>query len=443
MNSTMKKIGRNERCPCGSGKKYKQCHLAADEQRRRESIPAPAPAQTPAEPPRTRANIADLPVLLKQLSKTGPDSERAKFTDLLAKVGPVLAYVEKQAEIEAAAAALEAHQAEFEQKLADRKACQDWAATLFAEECFAPLRFTAADLRRAFDQVGYPANVSANDRTQETLRAAILFLADQECRIYVAMSLNLHLPAFVAAGRYLDAWLIQHCAYETTECGDQSNPFLYAMFAFGYTDWMTEQRAKGELALRKMGLAPEALSRLGPEGLDDWIQSAKADSALGAQIEAMMEENPDLRGEAIANLEAMEHDSVKLLDRPDAGSLLLAPAEVAPWLEALNQRLEQAAERWPPAPDGTVPPAVVPEMFKETMLPALREMAAAIFTPTRLQQLLGQIKEYRRQKLAADDQAIAGWAMGAIASLERETDPGQNYFLTALCLASLKPAMAE
>ena len=23
------RVGRNERCPCGSGKKYKECHLAA------------------------------------------------------------------------------------------------------------------------------------------------------------------------------------------------------------------------------------------------------------------------------------------------------------------------------------------------------------------------------------------------------------------------------
>jgi uncharacterized protein YchJ len=29
--TTMAKPGRNERCPCGSGKKYKQCCLPKDE----------------------------------------------------------------------------------------------------------------------------------------------------------------------------------------------------------------------------------------------------------------------------------------------------------------------------------------------------------------------------------------------------------------------------
>ncbi|HIJ21192.1 MAG TPA: hypothetical protein HPP58_09105, partial [Deltaproteobacteria bacterium] len=27
----MKKIGRNEPCPCGSGRKFKQCHLGKED----------------------------------------------------------------------------------------------------------------------------------------------------------------------------------------------------------------------------------------------------------------------------------------------------------------------------------------------------------------------------------------------------------------------------
>ena len=35
----MAKIGRNDRCPCGSGKKYKQCCLAKDEAAERRHVP--------------------------------------------------------------------------------------------------------------------------------------------------------------------------------------------------------------------------------------------------------------------------------------------------------------------------------------------------------------------------------------------------------------------
>jgi tetratricopeptide (TPR) repeat protein len=37
----MAKVGRNQPCPCGSGKKYKQCCLAADEAARIAAIPPP------------------------------------------------------------------------------------------------------------------------------------------------------------------------------------------------------------------------------------------------------------------------------------------------------------------------------------------------------------------------------------------------------------------
>jgi len=31
-------IGRNEQCPCGSGKKYKRCCLEGDEKKRRKQL---------------------------------------------------------------------------------------------------------------------------------------------------------------------------------------------------------------------------------------------------------------------------------------------------------------------------------------------------------------------------------------------------------------------
>ena len=42
----MAKIGRNDPCPCGSSKKYKQCCLAKDEAAARAAAPPP-PAPTP------------------------------------------------------------------------------------------------------------------------------------------------------------------------------------------------------------------------------------------------------------------------------------------------------------------------------------------------------------------------------------------------------------
>jgi hypothetical protein len=50
-------LGRNDPCHCGSGKKYKQCHLEADEAAAREqrakaaeNAPAPEPAAASGKP---------------------------------------------------------------------------------------------------------------------------------------------------------------------------------------------------------------------------------------------------------------------------------------------------------------------------------------------------------------------------------------------------------
>jgi tetratricopeptide (TPR) repeat protein len=43
----MTKTGRNDPCPCGSGKKYKQCCLKKDEAAEHEALPAAAAARPP------------------------------------------------------------------------------------------------------------------------------------------------------------------------------------------------------------------------------------------------------------------------------------------------------------------------------------------------------------------------------------------------------------
>jgi hypothetical protein len=55
--SPAKELGRNDPCHCGSGKKYKNCHLGKDEEAARaarakaaEAAPAPAPEAESAPP---------------------------------------------------------------------------------------------------------------------------------------------------------------------------------------------------------------------------------------------------------------------------------------------------------------------------------------------------------------------------------------------------------
>ena len=78
------------------------------------------------------------------------------------------------------------------------------------------------------------------------------------------------------------------------------------------------------------------------------------------------------------------------------------------------------------------------QAIAEKLWPVLADMAGHIFTPERIRQLIAQLKTYRNERFAAGDKQVAGCTLGAIASLEREDEPAKNYFLNALCFASLR-----
>src|SRR5436309_263883 len=155
-------LGRNDLCHCGSGKKYKKCHLEADQRTRVRVRQSPQSSESPS----ACATLNDLPRLLRQLSRQGSARDRKEFSELLAEE-PIFEYLERQTEIEAAGIELEKHRSHFRELLADNDRYLALAQSVFAEECFVPLRFTASDVQHAFDQVGYPATLAPDERMVE------------------------------------------------------------------------------------------------------------------------------------------------------------------------------------------------------------------------------------------------------------------------------------
>ncbi len=424
------KLGRNDLCHCGSGKKYKKCHLDED-QRSRAAV---RPSQPEPEPPSTFTG--NLPTLFRQLSERGPAGERREGEELISKAEPIIEYLAHQSEIEDAEAELEAHRAEFEKLVADEEHYLAVAQAVFAEECFTPLRFTASDVQRAFDHVGYPAMMSPDKRTGEILRAAILHVADKDRRARLSMRLLVLLPEFVAAGRHLEAWLVQCVAISTTEDCDESNAFLFKMFAYGYEAWTADKQAKDESLLRELGLDPDELRAMSLEELDSWMRSHASDPANAGAVEEFFRKNPHLREESIANLEAMERHSGRLLDREDSRFLYLPADEVQPWLALYSERIDQHGLLASPQCE-----ASVRKIFEEETLPLMREMADSIFSPERMRRLIEDLRKYRSDLFAAGDKSTAGQVLGAINYLEREDCPNENFFLLSLCWASLNAAI--
>jgi hypothetical protein len=444
------RVGRNEPCPCGSGKKYKRCCLATDavretarHQQEQEPVEEPewdADAVAPQPPP--PRDIRQLVSQIRKLARTVSPQDRAGLEQALSKVGPLLPYMERQPEIEAASKALETHRAEFELLAKDEAAYLARVRTLFAEEAFAPLRFTAKDVQRAFGTEGPPPNAASTDQFVESVRAAILLLADKDYRGRASMNLMLRLPDYVAAGRWMDAWLLQQCAFLTGDSPEGSNPFLLEMFSFGYDAWAEEQRSRDVALLQELGLDLEHLQGMNLEEMDAWMQEQEADPVKKARMEALLLAHPEQRAQASANLEAMERDSVKLLEREDAAGLLLTREEIESWLPILNERWASIADKLPQSPGDSPPDEATMNTVADAIWPLFREMAEHIFTPERIRQLIAQLKTYRNERFAAGEKRIAGLAHGAITYLQREDQPGLNSFLLILCFRSLRSLSA-
>jgi hypothetical protein len=176
------------------------------------------------------------------------------------------------------------------------------------------------------------------------------------------------------------------------------------------------------------------------EEIDAWLQEQEADPAKRDRMEKLLLANPEQRARAEANMEQLEHDAVKLLERADAAHLLLPPEHVQPWLPQLNEHWATVCEQVPDA-GGPSPTPAASKALIDAIFPLVGVMIAELFTAERIAQLTAQLKTYRNARYAAGDKQTAAWANGAIVSLGEGRDPVSCRFLYALGYLSLIKAV--
>jgi len=91
------------------------------------------------------------------------------YRERLADLALPIEYTQRETEVEAAYKAMEPHWPAFDQLYPDREAFTERARLLFTEERFAPHRFTAADVQRAFDKLGKPSDWKAPGEFERVL----------------------------------------------------------------------------------------------------------------------------------------------------------------------------------------------------------------------------------------------------------------------------------
>jgi len=387
----------------------------------------------------------DIPTALGQLEsfvKQLPASQRKELEPMLAPLRNVREYAAHSDEMRAANETLEAHRAEYDALMQDEPALLRRVNALFDEETFVPFRFSAADVHRAFESVGYPATAMSAKKSMRHLEKAALFLATKDLRHSLSTRLMLLVPQYVTQARYMDGWILQHNAVRTLEEPDALNGFLWIMFLHGLKTW-EDRRNQAEVdIIRKAGIDVEALRAMDIADAQKWVQAQLSDPAKKAAIETLVTQNTEFSKATAANLRSMEDAAVRMLEREDADDLLLSWDELESWMSVLQERFMKSLEK-NKASVTDKDDAKMRKIVSKLIYGMVDEMAPAIFTPQRIEALRTQLDEYRRKLLDSGEQETALTAQGALFLLHSEINPAESIFLRAVCFASLRLAMDE
>jgi len=356
-------------------------------------------------------------------------------------IAEVSAYEARSADIEAAIETLKAHRPAFEALATDMQALMERTRQVFADARFRPFHCTADEVQQAFAEVGFPGDfLAASDQEAEKMVAAIQYVAaHREDQLSVARKLLMMVPEYVAARQYMEAWILVHSVTLMTETPDESNPFLFEMFGYGYEALERRLARQKKTLLQRLGLNLKGLGNLSFDEAEALVQAQTADPAQAAALEAYFDAHPELREHIESQVWDMERQSLTLLEREDAECLLLDLEELEPYLPMLKERIEpleaQARETLVP---GAPPRPEVVEAFGAALMEIARTMVTEIFTPDRVAQLVRTLKTYERDLTRAKDKAAAGLAFAAGMRLKNETQPADNPLLIGVCFASLR-----
>jgi hypothetical protein len=460
------KPGRNDPCYCGSGKKYKKCHLPIDEQARSSSrvsppikFPSASLGQGADEPPEPNwsgpisdgpadrghapldlgeapGSMKDLAQVFKMASRSGLFKRDPELRRVFEENETLLTYLAHRDEIEATSKKLKPYYADFDRLCRDPEAYEQQARMLFEEAAFVPFRFTAADLTRAFDELGVPRFDGGSRKTTKLLRKALLFLATKERRDELAVRLLLLMPTYLQQGRHLDALIIESCAQTTAEETDEPNPFLGRMFLHGLEAWGAEQDASRDALLAEAGLHLDPDTD--PEEIENWLDEQIGDPESAARWQKLLDAHPELQATTADGYQVMTRKAIDLLKRKDSARLLLSADEVHPWEDLLLKLIQAVAEQFGPLEPGVkASRAQTKKAFDQLYLPAMKQMVKGIFTPERIRRLVAELKDYRKMLAATADKKAVLCATSAILYIECETQPELNSFLINLCSRSV------
>jgi len=437
------RVGRNDPCPCGSGKKYKYCCLRKDQARRRRQ--GSAGRSSPGGPRDAEGVLGQIGRLRRHLRRNVPDDQARELEEQADRLETMAAYLAKQDEINAAMETLEEYRPAFEKMMADPQSAMERALRLCSEERFDDVRIAAEDLKGAFEVVGYPTPgpEGLDERDMRIMVEAAIHLAgDEEDRFALSRRLMLAVPEYVAAGRYKDAWLLQYSAYRLAEEPRESNPFMFGMVELALEAWGKQVREGQDALFAELDVGWSQSTGGSLQEALALAEDLAGDSEKVARLERFYEEHPEMRSMAEEQVIELEREAAALLEREDATVIIPSPSETMPWLRVFIERTAPLQDRAQSQMEvGGAPDEELARGAQETLVTVLREMVAEVYTTERVEELVADLKAYRRELRAGGEDQAAQRVDSALILTAGGVRPEESGFLLATCYASMRLAL--
>lgn len=425
------KIGRNEKCPCGSGKKYKNCCLPLETQAKAERITdAESELDEMIIPPNSAEEILTwLPTdeELEELEDAGLQEVVSKFKSM-------------EVQIETAIITMTPHRKKINEAEIDGEELLAVSDKLFAEDTFAPLRSDCEALNEAFDKVGYPDP----DKSDPTLNRIYDLIVDENERLKMSIFLWTVYPKYVNSGRYLDAFLIERSAALLLDDTENmfSAPVIMSFYRHTYDKSPAKENRYLDAICDLLDLDKDELSAMDENERREFIM-AKMEENFNKPFDKekqskLFENHPDVEEMLMSSLEQMEKTACELLECEDAQELFLTEEEMEQWLpwmegEPIGIDLNSLGVLGNPEFFNSE----VEDMAKNSIIPGIEVLINKIFTPARIEDLYKQIDEYKGKKEAEGDEEACNCAYAALFLLSKPRAAKTSHFIFVYTYVSL------
>lgn len=407
------KIGRNDPCHCGSGKKYKRCCLGKDTEERLVA-----------------RQVED------DFLDDAPDPYQARV---------LRQFEERSLEIELATKKLDAHRAEFERLADDEDKLVAQTESLFAEAPFTQLEFSRDEMQRAIQAVGRVDSDFDEAAAAESARKIMAeLLADGKAEIF-ALRLLMLLPQYVSAKRYTDGMIILYNAVMIQQFPNAPPaPILALLCQRALNSLQSDQdQARNEL-FAQLGTTEDELRDMGPEKAEEWFRKMMSTPDATATLERFLEAHPEIMSIEPDEYVEPNEESIAFLNSDEGRILYFDSSELIPWIAEIGKRVGETPgltaeiDRLSQSPSSSTDDN---DRIWEVLLSVCRDMAATICTSERVEEMRHHLRTFRKTLDAKTEQRLGPGLDQALTAITTIVPPENNPFLIELCRASLIATM--